>query len=106
LDGCIHFFFANRRAIHYRFKNFFEYDEQDEQTEDTGVEDTPQIPPKEAAARFYFGLTLSIANEDITKLQQIENMSVYLVLNSASVLKDRRIKEQEEIKKLKNQKIR
>jgi len=39
-------------------------------------------------------------------MKQIEEMSVYLLLNTASVLKDRRIKEQEEIKKLQNQKIR
>lgn len=76
-----------------------------EQDEDTGVEDTPKIPAKEAAARFYFGLTLTLANEDITKIQQIENMPVYLVLNTASQIKDKRIQEQNEIKKMQNKRV-
>ena len=103
---CCNFFFSNRRVIHHRFKGFFEFEEQDEQVETDSVEETPQIPPKEAAARFYFGLTLQLAGEDITKIKQIENMPVYLVLNTASQIKDRRIAERNEIKKMQQTKVR
>lgn len=33
----------------------------------------------------------------------VEGMNVYLILNTCSVLKDRRIKEENELKQLKNQ---
>jgi hypothetical protein len=64
-----------------------------------GVEDTPTMGKKESTARFYFTLTLQLANEDITKIKQIDKMSVYLVLNTASILKDKRTKEINEMKK-------
>jgi hypothetical protein len=56
----------------------------------------------QTAARYYFALTFQLAKEDLTKFEQIENMSVYLCLNAASIFKERRLKEQEEIKKLQN----
>lgn len=74
-------------------------DETKEQTE----EDGPQMDPVQSAARYYFTLTLSLANQDITKITQINQLPVYLVLNTASLLKDQRIQEQNELKKLKEQ---
>jgi hypothetical protein len=94
------FFFANRKAVHFRYKELFGIDEQVEQPDDEGVEDTTKVSPKEAAARYYFNLTYQISGEDITKFKQIETMSVYLVLNTASLIKDRLVKEKEEQKKL------
>jgi hypothetical protein len=94
------FFFSNRQVIHHRFRKFFEIQDEDNDDTTEGVEDTPKIRPKEATARFYFTLTFQLAGEDITKLKQIENMSVYLVLNAASLLKDKRIQEMNELKKL------
>ena len=93
------FFFANRKAVHFRYKELFGIDEQVEQVDDEGVQDTPQMDPRQAAARYYFNLTYQISGEDITKFRQMETMSVYLVLNTASLIKDRIIKEKEEQKK-------
>lgn len=67
------------------------------------MDETPQISPKESSSRFYFELTLSLCQEDITKFPMVEGMNVYLILNTCSVLKDRRIKEENELKQLKNQ---
>lgn len=75
-------------------------EDKDEQTGDEGVEDFATLHPREATARFYFTLTFALAKEDITKIKQIENMSVYLVLNTASLLKDKRIQEMNEIRKM------
>jgi hypothetical protein len=58
------------------------------------------MAPKEATSRFYFSLTFQLAGEDITKVTQINQMPLYLILNGASLLKDKRIKEMNEIKKM------
>ena len=99
------FFFSNRQNIHLRYQQFFEIDQQDESTDSKDTQETPEIPKRESVSRFYFSLTFNLANDDLTKIQQIEEMNVYLVLNAASFLKDRRIKEENELKKLRNQKI-
>jgi DNA repair exonuclease SbcCD nuclease subunit len=50
-----------------------------------------------------------LVNNEITeaqaadKIEQIENTNLYLCLNTASLMKDRIIKERNEIKKLENQ---
>jgi len=48
-------------------------------------------------------LTYQLAKEDLTKFHQIEDMSVYLCLNTASLIKDKIISEQNEMKKIKNE---
>jgi hypothetical protein len=78
-------------------------DEQSKQPDNEDVEEAPAIPPQETTARFYFTLTFNLAGEDITKIAQIEKMNVYLVLNTAAILKDKRIKEQNELRKLEQQ---
>ena len=80
-------------------------DEQDEQTDNEGMDDVAEISPKQITARFYFNLSYLIAKEDITKLEHIEQMPVYLILNTASLIKDRNTQEQNELKKLKNNKL-
>ena len=54
----------------------------------------------EAAARFYFELTFELINGDLTKYDQFNELNMYLCLNAASLVKDRMIKEMNEIKKL------
>lgn len=54
----------------------------------------------QTAARFYFTLTFQLANEDLTKFEQIDDMSLYLCLNTAALLKERYEKELEQIKKM------
>jgi len=73
------------------------------ETDTQGDEDVTQMDPTQSAARYYFTLTLSLANQDITKIEQINQLPVYLVLNTASLIKDQRIQEQNELKKLKEQ---
>lgn len=97
------FFFANIRAIHLKYKEFFGTEDEVEQEVREDDEVAPQIPETEATARFYFQLTYQLSGDDITKFQQIESLSVYLCLNTAALIKDRIIKEQEDLKKLKNE---
>ena len=80
-------------------------DEQDEPTDNEGVDDDAPISPKQTAARFYFNLSYIIAKEDITKLEHIQQMPVYLILNIASLIKDKNIQEQNALKKLNNNKL-
>lgn len=65
-----------------------------------GDEDTPKLADSEAAARFYFELSFQLAQEDITKFDGLNQMNMYLCLNAASLLKDRAIQQQNELKKL------
>ena len=97
------FFFANIKSVHIKYKEFF--GTQDEVEQEVGEDDevVTQIPDTEATARFYFQLTYQLAGDDITKFKQIESLSVYLCLNTAALIKDRIIKEQEDLKKLKNE---
>lgn len=96
----IHFFFASIKRVHQQYRNFFESEEEDRELPETSDEDTPQIPPSETAIRFYFELTYQLANEDITKIERLNEMNMYLCLHTASLLKDRAIKQQMELKKL------
>jgi uncharacterized radical SAM superfamily Fe-S cluster-containing enzyme len=64
------------------------------------VDDTPKMDKTQTAARFYFALTFQLANEDLTKFEQIDDMSLYLCLNTAALLKERYEKELEQIKKM------
>jgi hypothetical protein len=100
---CCLFFFSHRQVIHYRFKSFFGITDKkdDEDTDDD--KETTYISPKETTSRFYFELTLSLCQEDITKFKEIELTNVYLVLNASSILKDRRVKEENQMKQMKNQ---
>jgi hypothetical protein len=67
-------------------------------------EDTPQIPPSEATARFYFQLTYLLGNENLTQYERVNDLNMYLCLNTASLIKERRLKEQEEIRKIQQKK--
>jgi hypothetical protein len=57
----------------------------------------------QATARFYFNLTYQLAKEDITKIEQVENMSLYMALNVASLMKDQYERERDEQNKLNQQ---
>jgi len=61
------------------------------------------VDTKNATARFYFELTFQLAKEDVTKMAEVENQNLYLCLSIASLLKDRIIKHNEEMKKIKNE---
>lgn len=97
------FFFSNRQVIHHRYKSFFGITDEKDDKDTEDMDETSTIRPKESTSRFYFELTLSLCQEDITKFEQIQRMNVYLILNTSSILKDRRIKEENELKQLKNQ---
>jgi len=81
---------------------------EDDLVEDTELDkqsddETPKLTASQETARFYFQLSYTLSGEDITKFQQIDKLSVYLCLNTASLMKDRIIKEKEELKKLERQ---
>lgn len=65
--------------------------------------DSPEMASKENTVRFYFNLTYQLAGEDITKVQQMDDIPMYLCLNVAALLKERHDKEQEEIRKMERQ---
>ena len=65
------------------------------------MEDTPEISPKEATARFYFTLLYRLAIEDVTKIAEVEKTNLYLCLNVASMMKDQIEREKEELEKMK-----
>lgn len=69
----------------------------------TDTQDSAYVPPSENTARFYFGLSYRLAKEDITKFEEIDNLSLYLCLNAASLVKDQIIKEQNELRKIKSE---
>jgi hypothetical protein len=58
---------------------------------------------KETTIRFYFNLTYQLATEHITKMEQIDNLSLYLCLNISALMKERFLKQKEELKKLEKQ---
>ena len=95
------FFFAHITRVHKSYKQFFEHQDQDNKNDEADNEDSSYTPASQNTARFYFGLTYKLAKEDITKFEEIDNLSVYLCLNTASLIKDQVIKEQNEIKRLK-----
>jgi hypothetical protein len=97
------FFFSNRNNIYEQYKEFFGVDEQSQQMDDEGVADTPKMGKKEAAFRYYFSITLNLAGEDITKVNQIDELPLLLCLNTASIMKERADKQREEMKKIEKQ---
>jgi len=68
-----------------------------------GVGDNAEMDATQATARFYFNLTYQLAKEDITKIEQVENMSLYMALNVASLMKDQYERERDEQNKLNQQ---
>jgi hypothetical protein len=58
---------------------------------------------KEAAFRYYFSITLNLAGEDITKVNQIDELPLLLCLNTSSIMKERIEKQREEMKKMEKQ---
>ena len=100
---CKHFFFHNRKFIYERYREFFDYEEQNQRNDSEGMEDTPKVDKKQSVIRFYFALTFQLAGEDITKMEQIDTQPLYLCLNISSLLKERYLKEKEELKKLEKQ---
>lgn len=57
-------------------------------------------PPSQMAARFFYQLTYQLAKEDLTKFQRITKTNLYLCLNTASLLKDRAIEHENEMRKI------
>ena len=96
-----HFFFAHKSNITNKYKSFFGVEEPDNREVDEDEQETTTIPASENAARFYFQLTYQLAKEDITKFDVIDRTNLYLCLNTASLIKDRIIQEQNDIKKMK-----
>ena len=71
--------------------------------DETNNEAPAQMVASESAARFYFQLTFALAKDDLTKFERINESNLYLCLNTASLMKDRIIQQQNEMKKLHNQ---
>jgi len=99
--GCATFFFSNVYRIHKRYSNFFESEDNDREGTETSEEDTPKMAPSESAARFYFEVSFELVNGDITKYERLTETNMYLCLTAASLIKDRVIKQENELKKLK-----
>ena len=78
-------------------------DEQHKPEDSEGVGDTTEMGKKEAAFRYYFSITLNLAGEDITKINQIDELPLLLCLNTASMMKERVQKQNEEMKKMEKQ---
>ena len=78
-------------------------DEQNEPEDNEGVGDTTKMGKKEAAFRYYFSITLNLAGEDITKINTIDELPLLLCLNTASMMKERVQKQNEEMKKMEKQ---
>jgi hypothetical protein len=97
------FFFSNRNNIYQQYKEFFDVDEQNQPDDSEGVADTTKMGKKEAAFRYYFSITLNLAGEDITKINQIDELPLLLCLNTASMMKERVQKQNEEMKKMEKQ---
>lgn len=97
------FFFSNIKSIHHKYKAFFGIDDKDEQDVVEDDEAPTKMVASEATARFYFELTYRLSNDDITKIQQIEESNLYLCLSTLALIKDRITQEQNELKKLKNE---
>ena len=100
---CKPFFFHNRKSIYEQYREFFDYEEQGQPDDSEGVDDTPKLDKRQSAIRYYFALTFQLAGEDITKMEQIDTQSLYLCLNVSSMLKERYLKQKEELKKLEKQ---
>ena len=95
------FFFANLARIHQQFKNLFGADDEQTDTQESDVDDSPEISASEAAARYYFQLTYELGKKDLTKVKKINKLNMYLCLNAASLMKDRSIARENQLKKMK-----
>ena len=102
MGGC-QFFFSHKRNVYERYGEFFEYEDKNQQDDNEGVERPTEVSSTEATIRFYFALTYNLAKEDITKIQQIDELPLYLCLNTAALVKERYLKEKQELDKLKKQ---
>jgi len=67
------------------------------------MEETSEIPAKEVTARYYFTLLFDLANKDVTRIEEVENLPLYLCLNTAAMKKEIREQEKAEYDKIKNQ---
>lgn len=76
------------------------------EVDENNESEVPQLPPSQAAARFYFELGVQLIGEDITKWDQLNDSNIYLCLNLASLLKDRAIKQQNELRKIQQERKR
>jgi hypothetical protein len=94
------FFFSHLKRIRWSYREFFETESEEREVDTTTEEDTPQMSASESAARFFFELTFQLCGEDISKYERINETNLYLALNTASLLKERAIKQQNELKKL------
>ena len=94
------FFFSHLKRIRFSYKAFFEEKDTEGDIPVENPEEDSFIPNSEAAARFFFELTYQLAQEDITKFEGINESNLYLCLNAASLIKDRIIKQENEMRKL------
>jgi hypothetical protein len=97
----IPFFFGNRKHIHQFYSGFFEIEDRDTTEDDEVLDEDAEVVEKGATARFYFTLTYRLAKEDVTKFNEVENMNLYLCLNTASLMKEEAEKQREEMRKMK-----
>lgn len=97
---CLNFFFAHIKRVHHTYKHFFESEDENREVPETTEEDTTTMGATESTTRFYFELTYQLAKEDLTKFDRILETNMYLCLSTASLMKDRIIKQQNEMKKL------
>lgn len=94
------FFFSHRKRVHFQYRKFYESEDEANQNDDPDNEAPPEMAPSEGAARFYFQLTMSLANDDLTKWDRINETNAYLCLSTAAMMKDKVIQQQNEIKKM------
>ena len=92
-------FFFHQQNIHRQYKEYYGITNEDVPTDGEGDEGATKMAPKEATARFYFAASLELANNDITKLAHINQLGVYLCLNTLARNKDIRDAERREIQK-------
>lgn len=95
-------FFLHRQRVYRQYKEYFGLPDEDLQTDGEGGKDNPQMAPQEATARFYFAATIELCGNDITKVEQIDKLGLYLCLNTLARNKDIRKAEEREIQKMKN----
>jgi len=95
-------FFALRNNIYRDFKGFFEAEEPDTDGQDEDKKQVQDDVPKDKnqIGRFYWKCLMILCNDDITKMEQINNMNVILCLNFLSYKKDEAIEMKNEMKKM------
>ena len=95
------FFFSHLKRIRHQYKSFFDAEETDQGDQNKDPELDNNETPSSAAARFFFQLTYQLSKEDITKVERINESNVYLCLNVASLMKDRVVEQENQMRKLK-----